>query len=331
MRPTRRRLQRCRGSMLRQGAFRAHTVFWPHSPMKPFFLCLARGAVIEYSVEVSDSFRAPDGVSKFVQVVGDSFPGPLMSGQLGDTLLVTVSNRMAQSAYTMHWHGLSQHGLPWHDGVASLTECGIQPYQRFTYNVSLNRAGTNFWHSHTGMIRGQGAFGPLVVYAAGEPARLGYTEERIVLLNDWYVTRVNLRRAVSHHTAAVLVPGGTRTWPRWRRRSTSRERASNGSGTPTASSSTAPAGRAARYRMRRTPSASRTRNLLLWPRAPSLLSAGEYGVRTSLQVRRVRERGRAAPHRRAIGDHVPAATDQRGGGAHAAGRVRGPQPDDHRG
>ena len=150
-------------------------------------LCgLASSAVVEYTVDVSSSFRAPDGVAKFVQLVDNSFPGPLISGNVGDTLLVTVSNSMAQSAFTMHWHGLSQRGLPWHDGIASLTECGIQPFQKFTYNVSLARAGTNFWHSHTGMIRGQGAFGPLIVYDAGEPARLGYTEERVVLLNDWW-------------------------------------------------------------------------------------------------------------------------------------------------
>ena len=114
--------------------------------------------------------------------VNDTFPGPVISGEVGDTLLVTIANRLSANSFSMHWHGLAQFGLPWHDGVADLTECGISPLTQFTYNVSLYHVGTYFYHSHAGFIRNEGAYGALIVRQPGEATELGYDDELQPLL-----------------------------------------------------------------------------------------------------------------------------------------------------
>ena len=71
----------------------------------------ASAEVIFRSVVAAGAFGAPDGVDKMLQVVDDAFPGPELGGNVGDTLMITVVNRLGTATFSIHWHGLSQQGF----------------------------------------------------------------------------------------------------------------------------------------------------------------------------------------------------------------------------
>lgn len=50
---------------------------------------------------------------------------------------------------TIHWHGITQRGTQYSDGVPMVTQCPILQGNTFRYQWYAN-AGTHFWHAHTG-------------------------------------------------------------------------------------------------------------------------------------------------------------------------------------
>lgn len=57
---------------------------------------------------------------------------------------------MPDQSTSIHWHGLSQNGSQYYDGVPYVTQCPILPGATFRYNFVADRAGTYFYHSHIG-------------------------------------------------------------------------------------------------------------------------------------------------------------------------------------
>lgn len=45
------------------------------------------------------------------------FPGPLIEANMGDRLVVNVTNKLSANATTVHWHGIFQNGTNWFDGT----------------------------------------------------------------------------------------------------------------------------------------------------------------------------------------------------------------------
>ena len=78
---------------------------------------------------------APDGVSKNMYVFNNSFPGPTIEANWGDTLVIHVKNNLETNGYvsfrsgglifstSIHWHGFLQHGSAASDGVPGVTQC----------------------------------------------------------------------------------------------------------------------------------------------------------------------------------------------------------------
>ena len=67
-----------------------------------------------------------------------SLPGPLIRANVGDRLIVHVTNHLPSST-TVHWHGLR---VPIEmDGVPGISQMEILPGQSFTYDFTLPDAG----------------------------------------------------------------------------------------------------------------------------------------------------------------------------------------------
>ena len=81
----------------------------------------------------------------------------------GDRVIVDVKNDVYGAGVTVHWHGITQKGSPYSDGVPFLTQCPIENGNTFRYIWNANNAGTHFWHSHTGLHKLNGLYGPLIV------------------------------------------------------------------------------------------------------------------------------------------------------------------------
>nr|WP_256364437.1 MULTISPECIES: multicopper oxidase domain-containing protein [unclassified Shinella] len=78
-------------------------------------------------------------------------PGPTLRIVEGDKVRINVTNRLPEST-TVHWHGLI---LPNEmDGPAHITQEPIQPGQTFTYEYTVEQAGT---YVNGGVKTGHGA------------------------------------------------------------------------------------------------------------------------------------------------------------------------------
>ena len=113
--------------------------------------------------------------------VNDSLPGPTLRWQEGDTVDVTVHNRLPVMS-AIHWHGLI---LPSNmDGVPGLSFNGIPPGGSYRYRFTLKQSGTYWYHAHAGFQEQQGVYGAIVINPAD---REPFTADRehILVLSDW--------------------------------------------------------------------------------------------------------------------------------------------------
>lgn len=87
---------------------------------------------------------APDGVERRMVVFNNSFPGPLIEANWGDTLVIHVQNNLQSNGYfitffifvvthfvrtSVHWHGILQKQNGANDGVAGVTQCFLPSLQ----------------------------------------------------------------------------------------------------------------------------------------------------------------------------------------------------------
>ncbi|XP_010420960.1 PREDICTED: L-ascorbate oxidase [Camelina sativa] len=147
----------------------------------------ASAAVREYDWEVEYKYWWPDCKEGAVMTVNGQFPGPTIQAVAGDTIVVHLTNKLITEGLVIHWHGIRQLGSPWADGAAGVTQCAINPGETFTYNFTLEKPGTHFYHGHYGMQRSAGLYGSLIVdVAKGQKERLRYDGEFNLLLSDWW-------------------------------------------------------------------------------------------------------------------------------------------------
>lgn len=119
--------------------------------------------VREFTLSITQGLASPDGYQKPMILINGQFPGPLIEANSGDIIRVNVNNLMANWSIAVHWHGLDQKNSVEMDGVAGITQCGIPPYQNFTYEFSTEGQRGSFWyHSHLSTQYTDGMLGPLV-------------------------------------------------------------------------------------------------------------------------------------------------------------------------
>jgi CopA family copper-resistance protein len=113
--------------------------------------------------------------------VNGSVPGPTLRWREGDTVTVSVTNRL-KAPTSIHWHGMR---IPTEmDGVPGLSFEGIAPGEKFTYRFPVKQNGTFWYHSHSGYQEQTGISGSIII----EPRRAdpdAVDREHVVFLSDW--------------------------------------------------------------------------------------------------------------------------------------------------
>ncbi|XP_073023960.1 laccase-15-like [Primulina eburnea] len=100
---------------------------------------------------------------KKILTVNGQFPGPTLKVHKGDTIVVDVYNR-GKYNITIHWHGVKQPRNPWTDGPEYVTQCPIQPGNKFSQRVIFStEEGTLWWHAHSDWSRAT-VHGAIIVY-----------------------------------------------------------------------------------------------------------------------------------------------------------------------
>ncbi|KIK79884.1 laccase [Paxillus rubicundulus Ve08.2h10] len=145
-------------------------------------------------LEITNKVIAPDGYARRASLAGGSFPGPLIKAQKGDNFSINVINKLQDPTMdlttTIHWHGIFQNRSNWADGVSFVTQCPIQPNQKFLYQFNADdQTGTYWYHSHHALQYCDGVRGPLVIYDPDDPHAHMYDvddETTVITLSDWY-------------------------------------------------------------------------------------------------------------------------------------------------
>ncbi|KAI0278401.1 laccase [Russula aff. rugulosa BPL654] len=135
-----------------------------------------------------------DIVARNASLAGDTFPGPLIKGNKGNSFAINVENNLTDNTMdlvtSIHWHGLFQRDTNYADGAAFVTQCPIVPGESFNYQFySEEQAGTFWYHSHYQAQYCDGLRGPLVIYDENDPHGDLYdvdNEYTVITLADWY-------------------------------------------------------------------------------------------------------------------------------------------------
>ncbi|HWY46915.1 MAG TPA: copper resistance system multicopper oxidase, partial [Bryobacteraceae bacterium] len=108
-------------------------------------------------------------------------PGPILHWREGETVTLSVTNRLPQEA-SIHWHGIrSPAGM---DGVPGLSFRGIAPGETFVYRFPVRQNGTYWYHSHSRFQEQTGVYGSLIIEPRDKDP-IEYDCDYVVLLSDW--------------------------------------------------------------------------------------------------------------------------------------------------
>ncbi|EMC99490.1 hypothetical protein BAUCODRAFT_57035, partial [Baudoinia panamericana UAMH 10762] len=146
--------------------------------------------VREYFFEIQNTTISPDGIERIALVVNGQMPGPAITANWGDTIVLHVTNSLQNNGSTIHMHGLRQNYTNEFDGVPSITQCPIAPGESMTYTFRATNYGTSWWHSHFSLQAYEGVFGPLIINGPSHIEQT-YTDDQTIVLQDWTHVPVN--------------------------------------------------------------------------------------------------------------------------------------------
>jgi FtsP/CotA-like multicopper oxidase with cupredoxin domain len=121
------------------------------------------------------------GRNSVATAINGSIPGPLLRWREGDTVTISVTNRLKVPT-SIHWHGVRSPADM--DGVPGLSFPGIAAGETFTYRIPIAQSGTYWYHSHSRFQEQTGHYAPLVIEPrGGDP--IEYDRDYVIVLSDW--------------------------------------------------------------------------------------------------------------------------------------------------
>ncbi len=169
------------------------------------------GRTVEVWLSAQEGICNLDGYKRPCMTFNGTVPGPLISANWGDNLVIHVTNNLKSNGTAIHWHGVRQLNSVEYDGVPGVTQCAIAPGQSLTYKFKVTQYGSTWYHSHFSLQYSEGLFGPMVFYG---PATADYDEDLGVLfLQDWSHTTIfkawdwKQKYGITHSLSNLLING----------------------------------------------------------------------------------------------------------------------------
>lgn len=98
----------------------------------------SEAATVTYDFNITWVKANPDAAFDRTTIgINGQWPIPIIRATVGDTLIVNVENQLGNQTTSLHFHGLYQNGTTHMDGPQGVTQCGIVPGQKFTYNFTV--------------------------------------------------------------------------------------------------------------------------------------------------------------------------------------------------
>lgn len=144
---------------------------------------------VYYNFDITNTTIAPDGVERNALTVNGQLPGPVIEANWGDTVIVTVNNKLQDNGTSIHFHGIRQLNNSEYDGVPAITQCPIAPGDSFTYKWTATNYGTSWYHSHYSIQAWEGVLGTMVIH--GSTSKSWDVDAGTIFLQDWSHKTVN--------------------------------------------------------------------------------------------------------------------------------------------
>jgi iron transport multicopper oxidase len=107
------------------------------------FTVLSEAATITYDFNITWVRANPDGLFERPTIgINNQWPLPIMTATVGDQVIVNVDNQLGNQSTTLHFHGLFMNGTTEMDGPSQVSQCGIPPGSKFTYNFTASLVST---------------------------------------------------------------------------------------------------------------------------------------------------------------------------------------------
>ncbi|KAK2007547.1 multicopper oxidase [Colletotrichum eremochloae] len=143
-------------------------------------------ATVTYNWEATWVTAAPLGVPRPVIGINGEWPCPKIEANVGDTIVVRLTNKLGNQTTGIHFHGINQINTNFMDGPSLVTQCPLPPDMTMSYSFLADEGGTFWWHSHNLGQYPDGLRGPLIIHDPKDPYAGRYDEEYIVSASDWY-------------------------------------------------------------------------------------------------------------------------------------------------
>ncbi|KAK2000242.1 multicopper oxidase [Colletotrichum falcatum] len=167
----------------------------------------ALAATVTYTWEATWVNVAPLGVSRPVIGINGQWPCPKIEANVGDTVVVHLTNKLGNQTTGIHFHGINQISTNSMDGPSMVTQCPLPPDMTMTYSFTADEGGTFWWHSHNMGQYPDGMRGPLIIHDPKDPYAGQYNEEYILSVSDWYNDQtITLMRNMFLPTNTHFVP-----------------------------------------------------------------------------------------------------------------------------
>jgi FtsP/CotA-like multicopper oxidase with cupredoxin domain len=136
--------------------------------------------VVEVELEAREAeVELRPGVKTRVWTYGGSMPGPLIEANVGDRVVVHLTNRLPEDTL-LHMHGVR---LPNAMDGSEVTQAPIPVGGTFTYDTVVPDAGLYWYHPHlhSNAQLSRGLYGPLLVR---DPAQPWFGDDAVLVLDD---------------------------------------------------------------------------------------------------------------------------------------------------
>ncbi|KAG9231962.1 putative laccase-2 [Amylocarpus encephaloides] len=133
----------------------------------------------------------------------------------GDTVVVHLTNGLANNGTGLHFHGMRQNYTNPNDGVPSITQCAVAPGDSITYTWRATQYGSSWYHSHFALQAWEGVLGGILING---PATGNYDNDMgHMFLNDWTHETVDALYSTAETSGPPTLSNGlingTNTYP----------------------------------------------------------------------------------------------------------------------
>ena len=100
---------------------------------------LVSAKVVTYDFNATWVRANPDGQFERATIgINNQWPLPIITAEVGDTVIVNLENGLGNATTSLHFHGLYQNGTTEMDGTIGVSQCGIVPGSTFTYKFTVS-------------------------------------------------------------------------------------------------------------------------------------------------------------------------------------------------